>query len=187
MNYTLPETVEIGGAEYPIRWDYRPILDICAALQDTELDNQERAIAALTIFYPDFEDIPVEHVQEALDKLFWFINCGEEDEPKQGNPKLVDWEQDFRLIAAPVSRVLGRSVRSKESLHWWDWMDAYAEIGDCTFAQVVSIRDKRARGKKLDKQDQEWYRRNRHLVDFKTKYSSNDISMLESLTGFKAK
>lgn len=186
MNFTLPETVELGGAEYPIRWDYRPILEICAALQDADLDNQEKAITALTIFYHDFEDIPAEHAQEAVDKLFWFINCGE-DEREQHSPKIVDWKQDFHIIAGPVSRVLGRSVRAKEPLHWWDFMDAYAEIGDCTFAQVVSIRDKRARGKKLDKQDQEWYRRNRHLVDFKAKHSENEISLLESLTGFKAK
>ena len=186
MICTLPETVELGGAEYPVRWDYRPILDICAALQDPELDNQERAIAALTIFYPDFERIPAECAQEAVDNLFWFINCGEEDRPRY-SPKLVDWEQDFRLIAAPVSRVLGRSVRSREPLHWWDFMDAYMEVGECTFSQVVRIRDLRERGKKLDKQDQEWYRRNRHLVDFKKKHSGGEIALLENLTGFKAK
>lgn len=186
MNYTLPETVELGGAEYQIRWDYRPILDICAALQDPELDNQEKALAALTIFYPEFENIPADCIQEAIDRLFWFINCGEENR-NQYSPKLVDWEQDFHIIAPAVSRVLGRSVRAKEPLHWFDFCDAYAEVGNCTFAQVVSIRDKRERGKKLDKQDQEWYRRNRHLVDFKTKYSQSDITLLENLTGFSAK
>ena len=50
----------------------------------------------------------------------------------------------------------------------------YNEIGDCTFAQVVRIRDHRARGKPLDKTDQEFYRRNRHLVDLKAKYTAQD-------------
>ena len=90
MNYYLPETVELGGAEYPIRWDYRPILDICAALQDPELDSQERAIAALTIFYPELDAMPPELCQEAVDALFWFINCGEPDSGRKAH-KLVDW------------------------------------------------------------------------------------------------
>lgn len=186
MNYDLPTLVKLGGAEYQIRWDYRPILDICAALQDPELDNQERAEVALTIFYQDFEKIPADCIQESIDQLFWFINCGRKKN-QNNEPKLIDWNQDFDVIAPAVSKFLGRSIRSKEPLHWWDFIDAYSEIGDCTFAQVVRIRYVKARGKKLDKQDQEWYRRNRHLVDFNTKYSNSDISLLENLTGFKAK
>lgn len=186
MTYTLPETVEVGGAEVPIRWDYRPILDICAALQDPELDNRERALAALTIFYPDLEEMPPECCQEAVDRLFWFIGCGEE-ERGQKSPKLVDWETDFNLIAAPVNRIVGRDIRSSEPLHWWTFIGAYMEVGDCTFAQVVRIRDRRARGKSLDRQDREWYQRNRHLVDFKNTYSGGDIALLEKLSGFEAR
>lgn len=186
MIYTLPKAVEVGGAEYPVRWDYRPILDICAALQDPELDNQERAIAALTIFYPDLDEMPPEYAQEAIDALFWFINCGEEGRG-QKSPRLVDWEKDFNLIAAPVNRIVGRDIRSQEQLHWWTFVGAYMEVGDCTFAQVVRIRDKRARGKSLDKLDREWYQRNRHLVDFQSKYSGSDIALLERLSGFAPK
>ena len=56
-------------------------------------------------------------------------------------------------------------------------MSAYQEIGDCLFAQIVGIRRKLARGKKLDKSEQEFYRNNRQLVDFKRKYTEmeNDI------------
>lgn len=59
-------------------------------------------------------------------------------------------------------------------MHWWYFLAAYQQIGDCTFAQVVRIRDRLTRGKRLDKSDQEWYRKNRHLVDFKRKYTSAD-------------
>ena len=52
------------------------------------------------------------------------------------------------------------------------------EIGDCTFAQIVRIRSLKAKGKKLDKADQEWYRKTRHLVDIKTAYTDSEKDML---------
>ena len=51
MEYTLPKTVSVGGREYSIRSDYRAILDICEALTDPELTNEEKAeVLTLPIF-----------------------------------------------------------------------------------------------------------------------------------------
>lgn len=182
MIYDLPTSLEIGGKEYEIRSDYRAALDICVALSDPDLEDGEKAIVALTILYPAFEDMPSTDYKEALDRLFWFINSGEEDDGKKA-PKLMDWEQDFKLLVAPVNRVIGREVRTIEYLHWWTFLSAYMEIGgDCTFAQVVSIRDKQARHKTLDKSEKEWLRRNRGLVEFKRKYTEAEESLLKEWT-----
>ena len=80
MNYDLPASVEIGGESYAVRSDYRAILDICAAMSDVELNTQEKSIVALSIFYPDLEKIPSEGMREALERCFWFINCGGQPE-----------------------------------------------------------------------------------------------------------
>lgn len=165
--YDLPTGADVNGVEYAIRSDYRAVLDICAALSDPELDAQGKATVALMIFYPDYESIPPEHYGKALEQCFRFINGGIED-TEQRAPKLVDWEQDFQYIVAPVNRVLGQEIRALEYLHWWSFLSAYYEIGgNCMFAQIVQIRDKLARGKQLDKAECEWYRHNRSLVDFK--------------------
>ena len=184
MMYGLPKSLTVCGSEYEIRSDYRAVLDICAALSDNELNEQEKACAALDIFYPAFSEMPVEHYQEALEQCFWFINCGEEQRD-QRTPKLMDWEQDFRYIVAPVNRVLGKEIRDIPYLHWWTFISAYYEIGDCTFAQIVRIRDKKARGRALDNQDQEWYRRNRSLVDLKTHYTQKDEDIFDAWVGKK--
>lgn len=176
--YDLPKKLNICGTEYNIRSDYRAVLDICTALSDAELTSQEKSYVALDIFYPGFEKMPPEHYQEALKQCFWFINCGEEEEKKKST-KLVDWAQDFNYIAAPVNRVVGREIRSMKYMHWWTFVGAYMEIGDCTFAQIVRIRDRKARGKSLDKQDAEWYRNNRNLVDLKHTYSDEEKGLLE--------
>lgn len=182
MNYLLPKTVDVGGKEWDIRWEYRPILDICVALSDPELTDQDRATVALSIFYPDISDMSQDDYEEAIEKCMWFIGGGEEQR-KQKGPKLVDWEKDFSIIAAPVNHILGRDIRDERSTHWFTFLSAYYEIGDCTFSQVVKIRNMLATGKTLDKQDREWYRKNKDLVDIKTTYTSAENEIMKEWGG----
>lgn len=179
MIYDLPTSVEISGESYEIRSDYRAVLDILTALSDQELDDKGKAYVALTIFYPDFDDIPPTDYEAALKLCFWFINEGEEDDGAK-HPRMMDWEQDFPILVAPVNRVIGQEIRAMPYLHWWSFLSAYREIGgDCTFAQVVSIRDKLARHKKLEKHEREWYNHNKKLVDFKTTYTDSEMDFLK--------
>lgn len=186
MIYDLPTSLPVCGAEYEIRSDYRAILDIIIALNDPELTDSEKVTIALLIFYPSFEDIPYEHCQEALRQCFWFINGGQ-DEPaeRKSSIKLMDWEQDFQHIVAPVNRVIGREIRAEKYLHWWTFLSAYMEIGECTFAQIVHIRSMKASGKQLSKQDREWYAHNRSLVDLPTKYTSEEEELLKKWGGVR--
>ena len=39
MNYALPTEAEIGGSSYPIRSDYRAILDIFEVFGDPDLEK----------------------------------------------------------------------------------------------------------------------------------------------------
>lgn len=178
MMYSLPTRVDIQGVEYDIRSDYRAILDICVALGDAELSQQEKALVVLQIFYQEWDSIPSDCLQEAIEKCFSFINCGQEEGVRKA-PKLVDWEQDFQYIVAPINRVVGQEIRAMEYFHWWSFISAYYEIGECLFGQIVRVRDMLAKGKKLDKADREWLRNNRHLVDFKTKYTAAEDEILK--------
>lgn len=181
----LPTSVAVCGVRYEIRSDYRAVLDICTALQDPELTGEDRVIIALDIFYPAFENMPPEHYREAVEWCYWFINCGREGKDEKKSPKLVDWEQDFQYIVAPINRVTGQEIRALEYMHWWTFMAAFNEIGDCTFAQIVRIRNMKAKGKRLDKSDQEWYRRNRDIVDIKRQYTEADDDLVKMWAGKK--
>ena len=177
MNYELPNSLTVCGVEYSIRSDYRVALDIFVALADPELSGQEKAEVALTILYQDYDTMPVTHRQEALEKCVWFLNCGDGPQDRRA-PKLMDWEQDFPYIVAPINRVVGREIRSIKHFHWWSFISAYYEIGDCLFAQIIRIRDKLVRGKPLDKQDRDWYQKNRRLVDLRAAYTKEDDALL---------
>ncbi len=182
MTTILPTSVEIGGVAYSIRSDYRDILTILTAVADPELTPQERSLVALYAFYLSPEEIPQDGLQEALDRLSWFVQGGNETPGK--NPcKLMDWEQDFQWIVAPVNRVLGRDIRESTPLHWWTFLAAYYEIGDCFFAQVVRIRRKRARGERMDKTDRDFERENADIINLRTKYTEEEDEFLKLLGG----
>lgn len=179
MIYDLPKELEVGGVEYPIRSDYRAILDILMALSDHDLEEWERVYSAVSAFYVDFKKIPAECYEEAVRQCFWFINGGEDEDNSPKQPRLIDWEQDFPLIVAPINRVLVTESRSAEYLHWWSFLGAFREVGECTLAQVVRVRYKLARHEKLDKVDKEWLNKNKRLVEFKRKYTEADENLLE--------
>lgn len=183
MIYDLPKTIEIGGVEYAIRSDFREILDIIEILNDEELKESERAFVTLLFFYPDFENMPVECYEQALEECYWFINGGSDNDESPNGPRLMDWQQDFPYIIAPVNRVIGHEIRADAYLHWWTFLSAYMEIGECTFAQIVHIRQAKAKGRKLDKADQEWYSKNRGIVDLKTKYTDTEKELLKKWGG----
>jgi hypothetical protein len=57
------------------------------------------------------------------------------------------------------------------------------EIGDCYFAQVVSIRSKKAKSKKLDKSDQEFYRKHRDDIDLKRQMNKEEEELVRRWMG----
>lgn len=178
MIYGLPKEVEVNGTEYAIRSDFRAILDIMEILNDTGITDQERASLALGFFYYEPENIPAEDTQEAIERLMWFIRGGEA-EPARKTPRLMDWRQDFRLVIAPINKNLGHDIRGDEYCHWWTFLAAYMEIGECLFSNVLRIRQQQAEGKKLDKADREFYTKNRDIIDLKTTYTAEEKELLK--------
>lgn len=184
MIYGLPKAVTVAGEEYAVRSDFREVLDVMEILNDVKLMKQERLFLTLLFFYLEFDRIPPEHYEEAVKQCFWFINGGRyEEDSESKQPRLMDWEQDFPYIISPVNRVIGHEIRADVYLHWWTFLAAYMEIGECTFAQIVHIRDMRSKGKPLDKADQEWYRRNQKLVDLKQEISGEEEAILKMWGG----
>lgn len=181
MMWNLPLSVEIDGKEYAIRnkCDYRMVLDVIGALNDNELTDQEKAQCALFIFYEDLSGCT--NLDKALKEMFVIINNGEEEEQSSPKPQLMDWHHDFRQLAPPISRILGYDVRMPDKYtHWWTFIGGYMEIGECTFSNIVSIRSKKAKGKKLDKWEEEFCRENRNMVELPLSLTAEEQAFLDS-------
>jgi hypothetical protein len=187
MIYTLPYTVDIkykdeNGDEHYIKirnnGDFRVALDVIEALNDKELTQQEQIQCALFIFYGE-ELEKITDYERAAQLMVAFINGGQEDTEESTKPSVMDWKHDFAQIAPPISRTLGYDPRLPDKFtHWWTFLGAYMEIGECTFSNIVSIRSKRMKGKKLEKWEEEFYRENRKMIDLPYNLSPEDEDFL---------
>lgn len=183
--YELPTSLEVNGKTYEIRTDFRAVLDVLSAQNDPDLDDQAKAYVLLTIMYPDVETIPQEDLTEAVKKAVEFIDYGiAEEDNGTPKPRLVDWEQDASLIISAINKVAHTEVRQLQYMHWWTFFSYYMEIGEGLFSQVVSIRQKKAKHKKLEKYEQEFYRNNKALVDLKTPESEEAKAQKNSILEF---
>lgn len=183
--WELPTSLSIGGKDYPIRTDYRAILDILVAFRDPDMEADERWMICFEILFE--EPVPLEYIDEAAKQAMWFINCGQ-DEEDDGPPKpaVMDWEQDGHMILPAINKVAGMEVRALPYLHWWTFMGYYMEIGEGTFQTVIGIRQKRAKGKKLEKWEQQFYRENKRIIELKQKLTEeeqDELKRLEELWG----
>lgn len=170
----LPKTLTVGGVEYPIDTDYRNVLRIFEAFQDPELAQEEKWIVAIfRLFYCFYDADDVIQavrdgfpIKEAVEQAGWFISAGKET-GKEIELRVFDWVQDEQMIFSSVNKVAGFEVRAIQYLHWWTFLGYFDEIGEGKFSFIVGIRNKRNRGKKLEKHEKEFYSNNKDIVDLK--------------------
>jgi len=174
--YELPTEIMIKDIPYHIRanGDYRMVLDVFSVLEDTELEQQERLISALIIFYDGMEEIEdvlaMPDLETAIKKMFEFCNGGREYEAQtKKSRKLIDWEDDSALICSAINHVAGKEIRSEPYIHWWTFLSYYMSVGECVLSTVVSIRDKTMRGKKLEKWETEYRNENPQYFNWRHK------------------
>lgn len=177
-SWELPVTMEVGGKTYKINTDYRDILEIIRYLDDPDTPEILRWNIAVSLFYDC--DIPRENLQEAMEKMAEFIGENEESDDKP-HPKLIDWEQDALPIVADINKVAGCEIRSLPYLHWWTFLAYFRGIGEGQLSTIVSIRDKKARHKKPEKWEQEYYQEHKKQIDLKPKESYEERMERERL------
>lgn len=188
--YELPTTVPVAGTVYNIRnkADYRVILDVIATCEDVELTGEEQVIISLIIFYEELDTVDSifeifntpEMVEEALQAMMDFIGCYDDDLGYKTQHKVVDWVQDEQLIVSAINRVAQTEIRALEYLHWWTFISYYMAVGECTLSTIVGIRDKIARGKKLEDFERTFKRDNPQYFRWKSEQSQSD-KLLEEI------
>lgn len=175
--YDLPTSIEVAGKQYPIRFGWRAVMDILAAYNDPELDNEAKAAVLLIILFPEFQNMPPEHYGEAFKKASEFIDGGHTGE-KKSKPKMIDWQKDAHIILPEINRVAGREIRSDPDIHWWTVLGWFMGIGEGTLANVLHIRRKKQKGQKLSKYEEEYYRENKELCDLPRRYTQEEKKVI---------
>lgn len=171
----LPKSLIVDGNNYKIRTDFRVALLIFQAFNDTELSDNEKMQVMVECLYENIDDVNENNIEESMKQAVWFLDGGptttESSKKVTSNKKIIDWEQDEQMIFSAINKVAGYETRATEYLHWWTFLGFFNEIGEGLFTTVISIRNKKNKGKKLEKHEQEFYRENKSLIDLKQKYS----------------
>ena len=154
-SWRLPTRLEVGGKAYPIHSDYRDILDILHRLNDTSEPEFIRWRVALALFYEG--DLPRSDYSEAMQKL------------------------DAPLIAADINKAAGCEVRALPYLHWWTFMAWFNSIGDGQLATMLRVRSKLRHGQKLQPWEQDYYRKNKAMVDLRPRLNPAEIAERQRL------
>lgn len=169
----LPKSVNVNGVEYSIRSDFRDVLKIVCAFSDPELEDNEKVYVCLFILYEEFENIPKADYEAAFKAAMDFIDHGVASDDAK-SPRIMDWEQDESIMFPAINKVAGFETRTADYIHWWTFMGYYMEISEGVFSNVLSIRLKKAKGKKLEKWEREYWSANKSTCVLKPKLTAEE-------------
>lgn len=169
----LPKSLTVNGVSHPIRTDFRDVLKIVCAFGDPELEQEEKIYVCLCILFSDFEKMKKADYEAAFKAALEFIDYGVKEDNKK-SPRVMDWEQDENIMFPAVNKVAGFETRTAKYIHWWTFMGYYMEISEGVFSNILSIRLKKAKHKKLEKWEQEYWNTNKALCVLKPKLSAEE-------------
>ena len=107
-----------------------------------------------------------------------------ENPDDDNNPKekiLMDWNKDLKFIIPPINKILKKEIRSLDYLHWWTFLSAFSEIGECHFSHIINIRNKKNSGKKLEKFEKEFYYANKKDIDMEKQPQKIELSDIDKI------
>lgn len=187
LEYELPTSVILNDTEHAIRkdGDFRMVLDCFRLLQDTELEENERILACLTVFYDELDGVESVYqlgdIEEATKQMFSFFNCGQDNVGAKAEGKVIDWDKDALMIISAINKVAGKEIRAEKYLHWWTFMAYYMAIGDSALSNVVNIRRKIIKHKKLEKFEQEYVNENPELFKIESTYTKEEQDYIDEI------
>lgn len=174
----LPVTLNVKGRDFAINADFRPCLNIMRMFERNDLTDREKIECMVGILFVD--EIPDELLPDAAQEAVWFLNLGEDVQGKgnRGVGRLFSWEQDLKFIISAVDKSAGFSIRSREFYHFWEFMSAFFESGECVFNTLVHQRKLKKTGKQT-KSDREWWADNRDIAELKIELTHEEQEILD--------
>lgn len=159
----VPETVNIGGVEVPIHWDFRVSIRF-EELMDEDIPDEEKAQRALELYYPH---IP-EDRDAAVDRILWFYSGGEEpDEANTGSGQPVEriysYTHDGAFIYAAFLDQYGIDLQETDHLHWWKFRAMFVGLkSDNRIVEIMGYREIEI-APQMSKEQKQYYRKMKKL------------------------
>lgn len=181
----LPTSLNICGEDWKIRSGFKDCLNIMAALSDDELTPFEKTVVLLDSLFLDFDNMPAEYMDSAVEQAVWFLSCGGRYKSTDDGEPLSNIEKDEQLIFTAISEVVWRDIRETPSVHYWTYVSYLNSIKSTSmFAAIVRIREKKSKHKKLDKEEKKFYEENKEMIDLNNPTDEDEkfIDFINSIT-----
>ena len=134
------KAVEIGGALYRVRTDFRIWAQVEEILCQDKGDVVVRLAKLLSLVYLELPPDPM----KALDGILWFWSGGASPQNAEGEGgeyrPSYSLNHDFPYIWAAFLGQFGIDL-SKTEMHWWQFCTLMECLdGDCCFSRIVTYR-----------------------------------------------
>ena len=179
----LPITIEINGMKYDINSDFRTSILFELLMQDSELEDNDKIIQALKLFYPV---IPGE-IDKAIEHMLWFYRCGKDIvlSSSSGKGKSVtsvysfDYDDDY--IYAAFLDQYKVDLQDIEYLHWWKFKAMFKALKEDN--EMVKIMGYRSMdlSKIKDKEEKAHYKKMKELFKIPVKVSRNEQQKISDI------
>lgn len=182
----LPKSVEIGGAEYEINFDFRTSILFEMMVQDYQLSDKEKILKTLELYYPIIPKDIDKNINEAIDKALWFYRGGKDIKNQSSqigstkSEKIYSFEYDDEYIYSAFLDQYNMDLQDVEDLHWWKFKAMFKALKEDN--EIVKIMGYRAMtiDNKMSKEQKEYYRKMKKLYEIpKSKNEKEKINALE--------
>lgn len=163
-----------------INSDFRAIITVLQSWEDDYFNDEDKIEILLRILYKDQQ---LDDVGLALTEAKSFLNRTRLDSESTDEPILISWVQDIHLIFDGIISTHGTDPRTLEYLHWWSFLGLFHGIKEGTFSNIIRIRSKINNAEKLDKWEEEYYLKNRHMVDLDIEKKRLEREMRRCING----
>ena len=178
----VPTTVNIDNKEYEINSDFRTSILFELLMQDGIIDEDDKILMALQLYYPD---IP-ENIKEAIEQMLQFYRCGKDVSSSKGNGKskgvtqIYSFEYDDDYIYSAFLDQYGVDLQDIEYLHWWKFKAMFKSLKDDNM--IVKIMGYRSMdlSKVKDKEQKAYYKRMQKLYEIPI--SKDEQNKLDDIT-----
>lgn len=150
---SLPHLVNIAGIKFPINWDFRASVKFEMLIENPEIDEKNKLLQSLLIYYPiasltkkeieqdadsrNLFEFFESHMEEAYKSIIDFYAGKDEkaDIKSQAKSKegirTYSFKYDDALIFASFWQQYGINL-SKEKIHWWLFRTLLLNLQDST-------------------------------------------------------
>lgn len=123
----LPDRLLIDDKEYSIKTNFRQWIKF-ELVMSSQSSNDEK-FALIQSF---FDILPLD-IDEVIDKMIWFYQCGDAKHSKKGSvssKKIYDYEYDQFIIYTAFIQYYKVDLNAVEYMHWWTFRQMFLELPD---------------------------------------------------------